>query len=321
LKNPDLWLLSRLQQTVETYTAKLETCEFNVALAALEDAVIEDLSRLYVPMVRKELWSDDSETLGRRLAVYSTLWHVLKTVTLLFNPITPYLSEALHRNIYRRLDPSLPETVNLEKWPKPNEELRNKQVEEDFETLFNIVSLAYSARQSARLKRRWPLSKMVIVAPEEKLRALKKVEDLLLELTNGKAVHYTQKPPREVSEEGWASATENDAQAFVDIHRDQKLLGEGVMRDLARRVQALRKELGYKPTDVLDAVQIAELDKETTQLLQPYLSEMKELTRTKKINLPTSRKETSTDWHEFQLDEKKIYIAIDAGRKEAADGN
>lgn len=321
LKSPDLWLLSRLQQTIETYTAKLETCEFNVALAALEDAVIEDLSRLYVPMVRKELWSDDPETLGRRLAVYSTLWHVLKTVTLLFNPITPYLSEALHRNIYRRLDPSLPETVNLENWPKPNEELRNKQVEEDFQTLFNIVSLAYSARQSAKLKRRWPLSKMIIVAPEKKLKALKNVEDLLLELTNVKTVQCAQKPPHEVSEEGWASATENDTQVFVDVHRDQKLLGEGIMRDLARRVQALRKELGYKPTDVLDAVHIAELDKETTQLLQPYLPEMKELTRTKNINLPTNREETATEWHEFQLDEKKVYIAIDAERKEAADGN
>jgi isoleucyl-tRNA synthetase len=108
---------------------------------------------------------------------------------------------------------------------------------------------------------------------------------------------------------------------FVDVHRDQKLLGEGIMRDLARRVQALRKELGYKPTDVLDAVHIAELDKETTQLLQPYLPEMKELTRTKNINLPTNREETATEWHEFQLDEKKVYIAIDAERKEAADGN
>jgi len=316
LKSPDLWLLSRLQQTIETYTAKLETCEFNVALAVLEDAVIEDLSRLYVPMVRKELWSDDPETLGRRLAVYSTLFHVLKTVILLFNPVTPYLSEALHQNIYRRLDSALPETVNLENWPKPNEELRNKAVEEDFQTLFNIVSLAYSARQSARLKRRWPLNRMIVVAPAKKLKALKNVEDLLLELTNVKAVEYAQKALQQVAEEGWASALENDSQVFVDVHRDEKLLGEGIMRDLARRVQALRKELGYKPTDVLEAVRIAELDQETIQLLQPYLKEMKELTRTKNIHLPVNREETETEWHESQLDEKKVYIAIDAQENE-----
>ncbi|RLI20057.1 isoleucine--tRNA ligase, partial [Candidatus Bathyarchaeota archaeon] len=58
LKNPDLWLLSELQKAIKEYTEKLETCEFNFALAVLEDFVIETISRLYVPMVRKELWSD-----------------------------------------------------------------------------------------------------------------------------------------------------------------------------------------------------------------------------------------------------------------------
>jgi len=318
LKSPDLWLLSRLQETIETYTEKLETCEFNVALAALEDAVIEDVSRLYVPMVRKELWTDDPETLGRRLAVYSTLWHVLKTITLLFNPVTPYLSEALYQSVYRKLDLTLPETVNLENWPNPNEELSNKAIEEDFQTLFSTVSLVYSARQNVKLKRRWPLSRMVIVAPEKIRKALKNVEDLLLELTNVKTVEYNEKAPHYVAEEGWTSASESDTQVFLDVHRDQKLLGEGLMRDLARRVQALRKELGYVPTDVLDAVHIAELDQETIQLLQPYLQEMKELTRTKKIHLPISREETETEWHESQLDEKKVYIAIHAGNKKHA---
>jgi len=82
------------------------------------------------------------------------------------------------------------------------------------------------------------------------------------------------------------------------------------MRDIARRVQSLRKELGYMPTDVLEAVHIAELDNESARLLKPYLNEMEELVRTRKIQLHTSRGEIETKWHEHQLDEKKIYIAI-----------
>ncbi|MEM2118731.1 MAG: isoleucine--tRNA ligase, partial [Candidatus Bathyarchaeia archaeon] len=96
LEKADMWALSKLQETIKTYTDKLETCEFNMALATLEDYVIEVLSRLYVPMVRKKLWTDDPETLNSRLSVYATLWHAMKTVTLLFNPVTPYLSEALY---------------------------------------------------------------------------------------------------------------------------------------------------------------------------------------------------------------------------------
>jgi isoleucyl-tRNA synthetase len=310
LKPADLWLLSKLQDTTEAYTAKLETCEFNFALAELEDYVIEVLSRLYVPTVRKELWTDDQQTLNRRLAVYATLWHVLKTITLLFNPATPYLCEALYQKVYRKLEPTLPESVNFGSWPKPDEKLRNKDVEESFRILFKSTSLSYSARQSAKTKRRWPLSKMVVVAPEKTLDTLKKVEDLFLELANVKAVEYAQKAPGYASEEGWVSATEDETQIFLDSHRDEGLLGEGLMRDLARRVQALRKELGYLPTDVLEAVQLAELDDESIRLLQPYIEEMQDLVRAKRVQLQSKREETKAEWHECQLDDKKVYINI-----------
>jgi isoleucyl-tRNA synthetase len=310
LRNPDLWLLSKLQRTIEGYTAKLETCEFNFALAELEDFVIEVVSRLYVPMVRKELWTDDPETLNRRLAIYAALWHALKTVTLLFNPITPYLSEALYQKVYRKLDPKTPESVNLESWPKPDEEMRNSALEEDFHTLFKCVSLVYSARQSGKLKRRWPLKRMVIVAPEKVCTSLKNVEELLLELANVKTVEYSHEPSEYTSAEGWVSASEDNIQVFLDIHRDESLLGEGLMRDLARRVQSLRKELGYVPTDVLEAVYIAELEDESIRLLKPYLTEMKELVRAKNVHLQGNREETEAEWHEYQLDDKKVYIAI-----------
>jgi isoleucyl-tRNA synthetase len=310
LKPADLWLLSKLQETIEEHTARLEKCEFNFALATLEDFVIETLSRLYVPMVRKELWTDDPETLNRRLAIYATLWHVLKTVTLLFNPVTPYLSEVLYQKVYRKLDSTLPESVNFESWPKPDEKMRNKTIEEDFQTLFKCVSLVYSARQSARLKRRWPLSRMVVVAPEKVCNGVKNVEDLFLELANVKTAEYCQEAPEYTSQEGWICAVEDDIRVFLDVHRDENLLGEGLMRDLARRVQALRKELGYVPTDVLETVHIAELDDESIRLLKPYLKEMEELVRAKNVYLHGSQEEVKAKWHEHQLDDKKIYIAI-----------
>ena len=310
LKQADLWLLSRLQETTEAYTAKLDTCEFNFALAGLEDYVIEVLSRLYVPTVRKELWTDDQQTLNRRLAVYATLWHVLKTITLLFNPATPYLCEALYQKVYRKLDSTLPVSVNFENWPKPDGKLRNKNVEESFKTLFKSTSLSYSARQNAKLKRRWPLSRMVVVAPEKTLDTLEKVEDLFLELANVKTVEYALQAPTYASGEGWVSATEGETQIFLDSHRDEGLLGEGLMRDLARRVQALRKELGYLPTDVLEAVRLAELDDESIRLLQPYVEEMQDLVRAEKVQLQSKRGETKTEWHECQLDDKKVYINI-----------
>jgi len=310
LQPADRWVLSKLQMTIQEYTAKLESCEFNSAVAILEDFVIETLSRLYVPMIRKELWTDDPETSERRQTIYAILHYTLKTVTLLFNPVTPYLSEALYQNVYRKFDAKLPESINLECWPEPNEKMRDKTLEEEFEVLFKCVSLAYAARQQAKLKRRWPLRKVIVAAPEKTSKALKKHEQLFLELTNVKEAEYARQVPDYVGGENWVSATEGDMHVFLSGQRDEKLLGEGIMRDLARRVQALRKELGYVPTDVLDAVHIAELDEDSMGLLESYLEEMAELVRTKKVYVHGSRGEVEAEWHESELDGKKIFINI-----------
>jgi isoleucyl-tRNA synthetase len=311
LQPADKWMLSKMQEKIQLYIENLEKCEFNAAVAILDDFVIETLSRLYVPMIRKELWTDDPETLERRQTIYALLHHTLKTVTLLFNPVTPYLSEALYQKVYRQLEPNLPESVNFEKWPTTNDQLRDKVLEQEFDTMLKAVSISYAARQQGKLKRRWPLAKAIAVAPQKTIDALKHLDAILLDLTNVKTIEYATQVPDYVGGENWVSAQENDITIFLSGQRDETLLGEGIMRDLARRVQALRKEMGFTPTDVLESAHIAELDEESMQLLKPYLEEMAGLIRTRKVYLHSNRNEVEeAEWHESELDGKKIHINI-----------
>ena len=64
------------------------------------------------------------------------------------------------------------------------------------------------------------------------------------------------------------------------------------------------------PTDVLDSAHIAELEEENIILLKPYLEEMAELVRTRKVYLHASKSDVEADWHESELDGKKIYLNI-----------
>jgi len=261
-------------------------------------------------MIRKELWTDDPETFDRRQTIYALLHHTLKTVTLLFNPVTPFLSEALYQKVYRQLEPELPESVNLASWPTPNSQLLDKTIEEQFDVLLKVVSISFAARQQGKLKRRWPLSKAIVVAPPKILQALKTLEALLLEQTNVKSVDYLTAVPEYVGGENWVSGQEDDITIFLSGQRDETLLGEGIMRDIARRVQALRKEMGFVPTEVLESVHIAELDAESAGLLEPYLEEMAGLVRARKVYLHASPNEVEAEWHESELDGKKISLNI-----------
>lgn len=309
LGTSDRWLLSKLQTTIKTVTEKLESCEFNTALSELESFVVDYLSRQYVPMVRHELWSDEDETRNRRLTVYATLWQTLKTLNLLFNPVTPFLCEAMYQQVHKALDKTLGKSVNFEEWPTPDEKLVNPELEHDFDILLRYVSLAHSARQTAKLKRRWPLKKAILAGPNDAKKAVKVLEDVFLELANVRVAEYVDNISPERCRKG-SLASENELHVLIDTHRDETLQGEGLMRDLARRIQALRKELGFMPTDILETVYLAELDAESTKLLKPHVETMAALVRTKKVHLQRTRNEPTAEWHEYNLDDKKIYISI-----------
>jgi len=332
LRPVDLWLLSRLQGAVTKVTENLERCEFQFASSGLEDFVVDIVSCNYVPMVRKDLWTDDPETLNRRLAVYSTLYYTLKVLVLLFNPVTPFLCEALYQNVYRELDNELPESVNFNSWPTNQGEFENKALESQFEMLRKIVSLTYSARQVAKLKRRWPLGEVQVEASSTILQGLKSLEDLFLELANVKNIKYLYKrsdkeigPSPEIqerdvkdnadseggmNEQKWRVVSEGGVKIWLATQRDKTLVGEGIMRDLARRVQSLRKELGFAPTDTLQTVHLAELDTETAKLLTPFLKKMAELVRAEKVQVHEKRAEVKAEWHGYAFDDSRIYIAI-----------
>jgi isoleucyl-tRNA synthetase len=188
--------------------------------------------------------------------------------------------------------------------------LVDKGVEEEFDVLFKAVSLVYAARQQAKLKRRWPLRTVVAVAPGKTAATLKKLESIFLELSNVKTARYAQDMPDYAKGQEWVSAIEGEFSILLSGQRDEKLLGEGIMRDLARRVQALRKELGYVPSDILDGVHIAELDAESSKLVESFLIEMTDLVRARKVNLHLETAEVDADWHETELDGKKIFISI-----------
>jgi isoleucyl-tRNA synthetase len=129
-------------------------------------------------------------------------------------------------------------------------------------------------------------------------------------MTNFKCAECTSSAKEPTPGESWVTAIEDDITVHISGQRDDALLGEGIMRDLARRVQALRKEMGFTPTDVLDSAHIAELDQESINLLKPFLEEMAGLVRTQKVYLNLARGEVEADWHESELDGKKIYINI-----------
>ena len=84
-------------------------------------------------------------------------------------------------------------------------------------------------------------------------------------------------------------------------------MSKGLLKDLARRLQSLRKEKGYNPTDMLNIASILDLEQESLDMLKDKTEELAFLVRVKQVNFTKTCKEYKDD----DIDGQKIKIAVE----------
>jgi isoleucyl-tRNA synthetase len=110
-------------------------------------------------------------------------------------------------------------------------------------------------------------------------------------------------------DEGYAMSERNNVMVFITTKRDEGLTAKGLLRDIARNLQQLRKESGYNPTDILSSAYVGNLEDEDISILTQLRSELTYLVRVRSV---TFSKE-SVDMPNskiIDLDGRKLKISI-----------
>jgi isoleucyl-tRNA synthetase len=105
----------------------------------------------------------------------------------------------------------------------------------------------------------------------------------------------------------YAVARRDSLIVFVSSARNHDMMARGLIRDVARRLQALRKERGYTPTDILETAYILDLDEESIQMINERQNELAFLVRVKKIVFEDKAKSYKDD----DIDGQKIRISVE----------
>ncbi|ELZ22719.1 isoleucyl-tRNA ligase [Halosimplex carlsbadense 2-9-1] len=191
----DEWVLARLREVAERATAGFEEREPNVALDAVLDFLVADVSRYYVQTVRDRVWTPDS-TADKR-AAYDTLGTVLGVCVRLLAPFAPHLAERLYRALDGPADAGEP-TVHATDWPDadalglPDE----SELVEQVGALRAVEGAVATARQEMGRKHRWPVVEVVVETDEERVAAAVETHrELLADRTNAAAVSLTDRYP------------------------------------------------------------------------------------------------------------------------------
>ena len=107
--------------------------------------------------------------------------------------------------------------------------------------------------------------------------------------------------------DGHVMASRDQCMVIIPVTRSQEMVTRGLVKDLARRFQALRKRRGYNPTAVLDAASVLGLDPPQIEALQNRADELKFLVRVKQITFHHTCQEYADD----DIDGQKIEISVE----------
>ena len=155
----DKWIISKLNTLVKEVDNKLEHYDITDAALQIEEFT-DSLSNWYVRRNRERFWAQ--ELTEEKIGAYCTLYQVLVTLCKVAASFVPFMTDEIYQNLVVNLDKNAPESVHLCLWPDICETAINKELEKEMDLAYKIVKLGRSARNTANIKNRQPLSEMLI---------------------------------------------------------------------------------------------------------------------------------------------------------------
>ena len=223
----DKWIISKIGHLVKVAEFNLDKYDVAKAMLAIEDFFINDLSLWYLRRSRKRFHEEFS---GREEAI-ETLYYVLLNTAKVIAPAMPFFAEEMYQNLKTV---AMPESVHLCDWPKVKESETDLELEEKMDEVRNVVTLALAERAAKAMKVRQPLAKLTIKNKKSKIKDSVELVELIKDEVNVKEVVFNDKIKEEIE---------------LDLRLTPALKEEGMVRDIVRFVQDIRKEQGLKPDD------------------------------------------------------------------------
>ncbi|MDR3061980.1 MAG: isoleucine--tRNA ligase [Dysgonamonadaceae bacterium] len=185
----DRWILSLLNSLIKDTDEYYETYEPTRAGRAINDFVNDNLSNWYVRLNRKRFWGGVMN--NDKLSAYQTLYTCLETIAKLMAPIAPFYADRLYTDLVKVTGRGSSISIHLDDFPKTNETLIDKDLEERMQIAQEISSMVLALRRKVNIKVRQPLSSiMVPVVDAHQKEAIEAVQNLILNEVNIKEIKY-----------------------------------------------------------------------------------------------------------------------------------
>jgi len=178
------FMLSKLNSGIREVTHMFEEYRLDEIPWVIEEVILE-LSRTYIQLVRDKLSVGTEDE--KRVVLY-TIWTVLYESIKMLAIVCPFITEAIYQNFKKEFGLK-EESVHFFDWPRCDETMINKEIEEDFAVYSGVVQAVLYTREKCQLGVRWPVKEVVVVTEDKGVRrSVEKVDSLIKVQTNVKEI-------------------------------------------------------------------------------------------------------------------------------------
>lgn len=275
---PDKWILTRLNETIETVTKLAEKYEFGEVGRTLYNFIWDDFCDWYIEMAKLPLYGDDEEA---KLTTRSVLAYVLDMTMRLLHPFMPFITEEIWQHL-----PHKGESITISEWPKVREELSDYEAVKEMNLLKDIIHAVRNIRAEVNTPISKQITMVIKAADEERKEILHRNVHYLERFCNPDelTIDTNITPPEKAM-----SAVVTGAEIYLPlaglINREEEIARlEKELEKLNQEVQRVQKKLSNPnfvekaPEHVVEKEREKEKDYlEKRAAVQTRLNELKEL--------------------------------------------
>ncbi len=133
----DVWLLTKLNNTVKKATTNLNQHRISEAKRIIEQFFWNDFASNYLEIVKDRLYNQERKKSSRASAQF-TLYNSLFVILKLFAPIMPHITEEIYQAFYAERERF--KSIHLSSWPAYNKAFANKKLEKLGDEIIDMIS-------------------------------------------------------------------------------------------------------------------------------------------------------------------------------------
>ncbi|MDO8669794.1 MAG: class I tRNA ligase family protein [Candidatus Buchananbacteria bacterium] len=272
----DKWLIAKFNKLAHDVTKELDSYQLSKAVRPIQ-YFVDEFSTWWLRRSRDRFKSGDEKDKKQALSTFN---FVLIEMSKIMAPFMPFLSESVYLAAKGKL-----ESVHLDKWPKA--EKADHKIIEQMDSVRKIVEMGLAARAEKAIKIRQPLAQLKVTGYD----LPKELAELIADEVNVKEVEF--KKGAEIKVE-------------LDTELTEELKAEGLLRELVRTINSLRKDNGLTIGD-----KIKVLWQSDSQMVINILTDKRWLEELKQATLTTEFIKSDNEGAQSKINNEEIKIQLE----------